>query len=99
MTDLLLSIIAGLLTACGALAWRLHQQHQATTAERERGDENWLWSELHRTEADAVRQRMRHLEMRHANLQTIYAELVRACLAQHYPLIERNITWKRQRRR
>lgn len=99
MTDLLLFIIVILIGACGAMAWRLHQQRLAAVAATKRSEEWWLWAELHRTEADAARARVHVLERRYATLQTLYADLVRKRLVQNYPIIERSIAWKRQRRR
>ena len=70
----------------------------ATYAQRVRAEENFMWAEHHRTEADDARARVHVLERRYATLQSLYADHVRRRLAENYPLIERNITWKRQRR-
>lgn len=88
-----------LVLACLYLAIYAFEQRQVVAAQRKRAEENWLWAELHRTEADAARARVHVLERRYATLQTLYADLVRTTLAQNYPLITRNIAWKRQRRR
>jgi hypothetical protein len=82
--------------ALGIYAWR---EHRRANAQQRRGDEWWMWAELHRTEADGARTRLRDVERMHANLQTLYADLVRQRLADSFTLIERNAARKRQRRR
>lgn len=86
-----------LVLACLYLAIYAFEQRQVVAAQRKRAEENWLWAELHRTEADAARARVHVLERRYATLQTLYANLVRRRLAQSYSLIDRNLA--RQRRR
>jgi len=101
MTDLdaaifVIMLLVGALVALAAYAGR---QRQRAAVQQKRGDELWMWAELHRTEADAARARLREVERRHVNLQTLYADLVRRRLAQGYITIARNVAWKRQRRR
>jgi hypothetical protein len=95
MTDLLLFIIVILIGACGAMAWRLHQQRLAAVAATKRSEEWWLWAELHRTEADAARARVHVLERRYATLQTLYADLVRQRLAANWVIVQRHRAWRR----
>ncbi len=99
MSDLLLALIVLLLAVVAVLTALLHQQRQATSAATKRAEEHWCWAELHRTEADAARSRVHVLERRYATLQSLYVDLVRRRLAESYGIGERNITWKRQRRR
>lgn len=84
MTDLdgaifVIMLLVGALI--GLAAYAGGQRHRAAVQEM-RGDENWMWAELHRHEADAARERLRDVERRHANLQTLYANLVRRRLAE-----------------
>lgn len=89
-------LMAFALIALAAYAW---QQRQRASSQQQRGDENWMWAELHRQEADAARERRHVMERRYATLQSLYANLVRQRLAENFTLIERNVAWKRQRRR
>ena len=103
MTEITVLDIAGfaviaLTAAIVTLATYAWQEHAAATRQRVRAEENFMWAEHHRTEADDARARVHVLERRYATLQSLYADHVRRRLAENYPLIERNITWKRQRR-
>lgn len=97
--DLLIFIIMLMAAALVWLAGYAWQQRQRAKSQEQRGDENWMWAELHRQEADAARARLHVMERRYATLQSLYADLVRRRLAQGYITIARNVAWKRQRRR
>lgn len=79
-----------LVLACLYLAIYAFEQRQVVAAQRKRAEENWLWAELHRTEADAARARVHVLERRYATLQSMYGELVRRRIAASTSLITRN---------
>ncbi len=96
VTIFVIMLLVGALVWLAGYAW---QQRQRAAAQQKRGDELWMWAELHRTEADAARARLHVMERRYATLQSLYANLVRRRLAQGYITIERNVAWKRQRRR
>jgi len=98
MTDLdvaifVILLLAGALVGLAAYAGR---QSQRATVQQIRGDELWMWAELHRTEADAARARLREIEHRHANLQTLYADLVRRRLADSTWIVSADRRWKQR---
>lgn len=72
---------------CAVYAW---QERQYARRQEIRGDENWMWAEHHREEADAALRRVHVMERRYANLQSMYGELVRRRIAANTSLIVRN---------
>jgi hypothetical protein len=76
--------------ACIYLAIYAFEQRQHARRQQIRGDECWMWAEHHRDEADAAQRRVHVLERRYANLQSMYAELVRRRIAANTSLIARN---------
>ena len=53
------------------------------------GDENYMWAEHGRLEAEAAIARLHTMQRRYANLQTLYTDLVRRRLAESTPMIIR----------
>lgn len=72
--------------ALAVLAW---QERQRAARQEKRGDENYMWSEHYRLEADAAIARLHTLQRRYANLQTLYVDLVRRRLAESTSIIMR----------
>lgn len=93
--DPAIAAIIMLAAACIALAITAWQEHAAAIHQRQRAEENWCWSELHRTEADAARARLHVLERRYATLQALHAEKTRLLLARNYPIIEAHVIARR----
>jgi hypothetical protein len=98
MTDLDAAIFAIMLLvgALVALAAYAGRQRQHAAVHEKRGDELWMWAELHRIEADAARARLRDVERRHVNLQTLYADLVRQRLAGSTWIVIADRRWKQR---
>ena len=95
--DLAIAVIIMLATVAAVLAVLAWQEHAAAIHQRQRAEENWCWSELHRSEADAARARLHVLERRYATLQALHAEKTRLLLGKNFTLIERNVrrqVWK-----
>lgn len=93
--DLAIAVIIMLATVAAVLAVLAWQEHAAAIHQRQRAEENWCWSEFHRTEADAARARLHVLERRYATLQTLHAEKTRLLLARNYPIIEAHVIARR----
>ncbi len=81
------------------LAVYARQEHERAERQQQRADEWWMWAEEHRREADAARAQLREMERMHANLQTLYTDLVRRRLAENFAVIAGYTSRKRQRGR
>ena len=97
MNDFATLLLVMAVTVAVVLTWMWRDAERECRAQRRQAEELACWGELQIEEINALRQRLDAAERRHANLQQVYANLVRRRLAQSYPLIEHNLT--RQRRR
>jgi len=84
-------------TVAAVLLWMWRDAERECKMQRRNAEELACWGELQIEEINALRSRLEAAERRHANLQQVYANLVRRRLAQSYSLIDRNLA--RQRRR
>lgn len=84
ITDMLIVL---LLLNCGALfALAIYARQEHERAERVciQAEENWAWSELHRSAADDAQRELLALEERHITLQLLHADAQRRLIARNF---------------
>ena len=90
------TVLACLAVAVCALAYAEDRSNELAR-ERIRRQESEIWAERFEGEAETLRCENARLRNQLATLQHLHSERTRELLAQNYPVIAANATWKRRR--
>lgn len=83
-TDMLAILLLLNCVALIAIVAYARQEHERAERVRIQAEENWAWSELHRSAADDAQRELLALEKRHATLQLLHADAQRRLIARNF---------------